>query len=550
MSVTIDGIRIVDMPDIGVVTDASSVVGEHAGSGRFAATAIRDYVAAYVAANLFNNLTFANIAALRAYAGTTPQPKVAVLGFTTAADVGEGDWLYMPSDSTTADNGGTFVVDAAGHRWRRSGAANSFNVLWFGAKGNGTTNDAPAIQTAINALPPAGGEILFPPRQFAVAATITLGNGSSSATSTRNGIVLRGTAGIESPDEEGVIGQTGTQLLWTGASGGEIVSVAGPTQGCGVRNMLLHGNGIAAYGIVLMSACFGDFQNLSIEACTNSAVDLNVVSGTPAINSMNNRFHNLFINMPDVAGVKGIMLDGDATQNSCFNDFQNMFILLAPTQACWAIYLRGCDSNSFRNMLIYGGSSAATAVIFDYTGAASYFPCSNSFYAIDPYGAGGTANVQQWVNNGAPSANAAPNYIYGLNQANGASLPNLPNLTHNVPFKDQYYQEWTNHTAALAGTQVCTVQAAGLYRIDYNLLVIGGSGTSGTIEPYFGASADTGLSQSIVGQATPGVAVGASSSGSATAHVMAGGQVSTQVVYNTVVGTPAWSLYVNVSRIH
>ena len=36
-------VRIADMPDLGAVTDASSVVGEQAGSGRFTATALRVY---------------------------------------------------------------------------------------------------------------------------------------------------------------------------------------------------------------------------------------------------------------------------------------------------------------------------------------------------------------------------------------------------------------------------------------------------------------------------------------------------------------------------
>ena len=40
------GVRITDMPDLGPVTDSSSVVGEHAGSGRFGAVALRDYVSA------------------------------------------------------------------------------------------------------------------------------------------------------------------------------------------------------------------------------------------------------------------------------------------------------------------------------------------------------------------------------------------------------------------------------------------------------------------------------------------------------------------------
>ena len=40
---TFPGVRIVDMPDLGAVTDTSSLVGEHAGSGRFGATAFRNY---------------------------------------------------------------------------------------------------------------------------------------------------------------------------------------------------------------------------------------------------------------------------------------------------------------------------------------------------------------------------------------------------------------------------------------------------------------------------------------------------------------------------
>ena len=40
---TYTGIRIVDMPDLGAVTADSSVVGEHAGSGRFGMTALRAY---------------------------------------------------------------------------------------------------------------------------------------------------------------------------------------------------------------------------------------------------------------------------------------------------------------------------------------------------------------------------------------------------------------------------------------------------------------------------------------------------------------------------
>lgn len=45
MSATIDDtVRIADMPDLGAVTDDSSFVGEHAGSGRFSALALKSYL--------------------------------------------------------------------------------------------------------------------------------------------------------------------------------------------------------------------------------------------------------------------------------------------------------------------------------------------------------------------------------------------------------------------------------------------------------------------------------------------------------------------------
>ncbi len=46
---TFPGVRIVDMPDLGVISDSSSFVGERAGSGRFSALALRDYATANLA---------------------------------------------------------------------------------------------------------------------------------------------------------------------------------------------------------------------------------------------------------------------------------------------------------------------------------------------------------------------------------------------------------------------------------------------------------------------------------------------------------------------
>jgi hypothetical protein len=87
-------------------------------------------------------------------------------GCVTAGDGGGGTW-YWDSSSSAADNIG-LVVKPTAHvgngRWIRIFDGGAVNVMWFGAIGDGVTDDLAAIVAAIAAVPTTGGGLYFPGR--------------------------------------------------------------------------------------------------------------------------------------------------------------------------------------------------------------------------------------------------------------------------------------------------------------------------------------------------------------------------------------------------
>ena len=100
MSTTIGGVRIVDMPDLGAVNDASSFVGERAGSGRFGAPTLRSYVSSYITAGL----PWINVRDWGAKGDGTTDDTAAIQAAYNAAP-GTGAVVVFPQ--------GTYIISAA-----------------------------------------------------------------------------------------------------------------------------------------------------------------------------------------------------------------------------------------------------------------------------------------------------------------------------------------------------------------------------------------------------------------------------------------------------
>ena len=111
----------------------------------------------------------ASYAALRAYSG--PRTDFYVQCHTTKLDGGAGIFRVDSADTTSADNGGTVLMDASGRRWKReySGAV---NVKWFGAIADSATytnvgtNSSAAFQAAINAALAIGRDVYVPAGRY------------------------------------------------------------------------------------------------------------------------------------------------------------------------------------------------------------------------------------------------------------------------------------------------------------------------------------------------------------------------------------------------
>jgi len=189
--------------------------------------------------------------------GSTPSNTVLVLGRISPSDGGGGTYRIDNTDSTTPSDGGYVHVMGDGSRLKlvHDGRV---SVKQFGAVGDGVADDTAAIQAAVNK---GSIKVFFPAGNYRITSTINIGDGTSTAVSTVNGIELEGGGAGITAAEFGPPGATVT-ITWDGALYGTMVSINGPIYGVNLTGIMLHCNSSASTGIRSKHLCSSTWKEI------------------------------------------------------------------------------------------------------------------------------------------------------------------------------------------------------------------------------------------------------------------------------------------------
>jgi Pectate lyase superfamily protein len=170
----------------------------------------------------------------------------------TPAGGGGGGSSTLAGDSdvdiASPVSGQTLVYNNGGTRqWQN--VPREFNVMAFGATGNGTTNDYTAIAAALTAAA-GGGTVYFPPGTYLVSSPLTMTSGITILGAGREASVLKGSAAFPYSAPGGVI-QFGTSTYTS----------SGPTiSGCQIRGIGFNMTAVNDATVNQVNAIFQDYS--------------------------------------------------------------------------------------------------------------------------------------------------------------------------------------------------------------------------------------------------------------------------------------------------
>jgi hypothetical protein len=373
-----------------------------------------------------------NITALRAATTATfPSSTVFIQGYTTVADGGGGVFIYVQTDTTSADNNGTIIVDASGRRWYRNTPTGFTDVRWFGYN-TSSANNSPAVNSALAALPSTGGTLMFPQGTGVFTSTITVNYPLAGGANEYSVAFIGAGADI-------------TILRFNGCNG-IVINANGFYHGVQIRDMTLTTDSAGLYNGLTLNNSYqlGVYAQSDITRVTLKGPDISLVNYWATairVRGLSNVNYDTVLIYGNAAGTAGVGMDiagnppGIApvdpytvvhnidscglynlgtgviyntyvqgitiTQTNIVNGLTGIFL---PAGAVGATQLAcsGCNFNTFGNQILLSAPIATVLI----TNCSFYIPNSTAGLAFNSTGAG------QSITN---------NYFVGLTTGAGAT---------------------------------------------------------------------------------------------------------------------------------
>lgn len=287
-------------------------------------------------------------------------------------------------------------------------ASDAFNVLDYGAKGDGVTDDANAIQAAIDNLSAGGGNVYMPAGNYLITKTIIIPSGCHlNGDGPGADWALIGISGLTEVNR--------TTLTWGGSGTDDMMSLPDETHDASLQGFRLDGNGIAGVSGLDLISCFScTFRDLTIER---------IVTGVDWRTDSRESFFNRFDNIVIIDASDAWVLTGDRPAPGKVITLNTLSHLMIRGPTNHGIkFVEGVDNNQFYHVVIQGSSTTLIGVEYNtQTPGSDEEVYENNFYGltIDVEGVGGKGVV---VNNTA----TASSFI--LLKTAGAEDPGVPEI--------------------------------------------------------------------------------------------------------------------------
>ncbi|MDN7873867.1 glycosyl hydrolase family 28-related protein [Burkholderia aenigmatica] len=362
------------------------------------------------------NAVVDTIAALRALPKTI-NSKAFVTGYYAARDGGGGAYRLDPSDTSSADNGGTIIVATDGGRWKLVVIGNMVSVAQFGARLTGG-DDTAAIQAAINAASTSTEfkTVYVPPGSCLISSTLLIQS---------TGVKLLGAGGGGVHDNAPVINAQ-TRFIWNGASGGTCVKIqpdpAASNQWVadnGVEGIFFDGNNALGGIAVNLVAGRGGIYDIRATHWKTTFVQMDV-NATTAENGdcSGNLFRNISGYQSNAADGSFLICNSNASYNCCWNTY---LLIEGNWNASPMIVLNGNDNEKFFTVNGYNPTTNVAVYGVVCNGGATFLQTTRhlTFYHLSTTANGGGGIFAQGTDHATVAALAINVLFYDLdnNQA-------------------------------------------------------------------------------------------------------------------------------------